>query len=446
LLVPAIAASQFAQPFMVSGVAVALPSLGADLGAGATALSLVETLFLASSVALLLPAGRLGDTADKVTIYKAGLAGFALTSIAVGLVSSVAAVLVLRFVQGIFAAAIQATGGAIIADAVPPERRGRAYGLVIGSVYAGLTLGPMVAGLLVDLWGWRAVFIGGGLASILLFVPTHLLMKIHWRRPAPGAVHLPSAALAVLAMVVLVGGASSLRDGALAYVAVAAGLALCAVFVWWQRGLEQPLLNVQLVMANVPLRNALLVQWLIYCNAFGAVFLLSLHMQTVLHASANASGIVLALGSLLMAVIAPFSGRLSDRVRPAMIAAVGVGIILVSALMGTRLSSDSPLLYVGLVLAVQGVGFAFFSSPNMTIVMNSVPPNRTGIASALTAAARSLGMVSGMLIVAAIISLQIGHAPVGAEPAKFVATMHLSFWIIAAVSAVALVLSVMRSR
>ena len=97
---------------MVSGVAVALPSLGADLGAGATALSLVETLFLASSVALLLPAGRLGDAADKVAIYKAGLAGFALTSIACGLVSSTAAILVLRFVQGIFGAMIQATGGA----------------------------------------------------------------------------------------------------------------------------------------------------------------------------------------------------------------------------------------------------------------------------------------------------------------------------------------------
>src|SRR5688572_3389162 len=177
---------------MISGVAVALPSLGADLGAGATALSLVETLFLASSVALLLPAGRLGDAADKVAIYKSGLLGFALTSIAVGLVSSTAAVLVLRFVQGIFVA--------------------------------------------------------GGIATLALLAPTHLLLKIHWRRPAPGAVHLPSAALATLAMLVLVGGASSLREGPLAYAAVAAGLALCAVFVWSQRRLEQPLLNVQLVM------------------------------------------------------------------------------------------------------------------------------------------------------------------------------------------------------
>src|SRR5690349_9222393 len=181
---------------MVSGVAVALPSLGVELHAGATALSLVETLFLASSVALLLPAGRLGDAADKVAIYKAGVAGFALTSIVVGLVSSVPAVLVLRFIQGIFGAMIQATGGAIIADAVPPERRGRAYGLVIGAVYAGLTFGPMVAGFLVDLWGWRSVFIVGGAATLALLAPTHLLLKIHWRRPAPGAVHVPSIGLA----------------------------------------------------------------------------------------------------------------------------------------------------------------------------------------------------------------------------------------------------------
>jgi MFS family permease len=90
---------------------------------------------------------------------------------------------------------------------------------------------------------------------------------------------------------------------------------------------------------------------------------------------------------------------------------------------------------------VQGVGFAFFSSPNMTLVMNAVPPERTGIASALSAAARSLGMVGGMLIVGALVSLNLGHAPVGADPARFVATLQASFWILAAVTAVALAVS-----
>src|SRR4029077_5109011 len=118
LLVPPIAASQFAPPFMISGVAVALPALGADLGAGATALSLVETLFLAAAVALLLPAGRLGDAADKATLYKLGMAAFALSSVAIGLVSSVPAILALRLLQG------AGSGAGAGARPAPTARRG----------------------------------------------------------------------------------------------------------------------------------------------------------------------------------------------------------------------------------------------------------------------------------------------------------------------------------
>jgi len=235
LLVPAIATSQFAPPFMISGVAVALPALGADLGAGATALSLVETLFLAAAVALLLPAGRLGDAADKATLYKLGMVTFALSSIAIGFVSSVWAILALRLLQGACSALVQAAGPALIADAVPPERRGRAFGIMIGAVYAGLTLGPIFAGVLVDVWGWRAVFIAGGAVVLALLAPIHFMLRANWRRPPPRAVHLPSTLLAVAAMLALVGGAATLREGALGYAGVALGLVLTVLFVLLQR-------------------------------------------------------------------------------------------------------------------------------------------------------------------------------------------------------------------
>ena len=443
LLVPAIAASQFAPPFMVSGVAVALPALGADLAAGATALSLVETLFLAASVSALLPAGRLADAADKAALYKLGLVAFAVASIATGLVSAIALILLLRFVQGLFSATSQAAGPAIIADAVPPERRGRAFGIMIGAVYAGLTLGPIFAGVLVDLWGWRSVFIAGGAVVLILLAPIHFMLRGNWRRPPPRAVHLPSTLLAVAAMLALVGGAATLREGALGYAGVALGLVLAVLFVRVQRRVAQPLLDVDVLMRNRMLRNALFVQWLLYCNAFGSVFLLSLHMQSVLGHAANTAGLVLAVSTLLMAALAPFAGRLADRIQPARVASVGVAVVLIAALMATQLDAGSHLLTIGVVLAVQGVGFAFFSSPNMAMVMNAVPRERTGIASALSATARSLGMVSGMLIVGALVSLNLGHDPVGADPARFVATMHASFWILAAVTAVALVLASM---
>src|SRR3954465_3493770 len=441
LLVPAIAASQFAPPFMISGVAVALPALGADLGAGATALSLVETLFLAAAVALLLPAGRLGDAADKATLYKLGMAAFALSSIAIGFVSSVWAILALRLLQGACSAAVQAAGPALIGDAVPPERRGRAYGITIGAVYAGLTLGPIFAGFLVELAGWRAVFIAGGGGGRLLLAPIHFMLPATWRRPAPRAVHVPSTVLVSAAMLALVGGAATVREGAIGYGAMALGVALLAAFLFLQRRVAQPLLNVEVLARNRVLGNALLVQCLLYCNAFGTTFLLSLHMQSVLGHSPNTAGQVIAVGTLLMAAIAPLAGILADRTRPAAIASLGVAIALAAVLAATQLGAGSPLLFVALVLAVQGVGFAFFSSPNITMVMNAVPPDRTGIASALSGTARSLGMVSGMLIVAALVSLKLGHAPVDADPARFVATMELSFWILAALTAAALVLS-----
>ena len=441
LLVPAIAASQFAPPFMISGVAVALPSLGADLAAGATALSLVETLFLAAAVAALLPFGRLGDAGDKALLYKAGMAAFGLTSVLIGLVSSMPALLALRVVQGVASAAVQAAGPAIVADLVPPERRGRAFGIIIGSIYAGLTLGPVAAGVLVDYWGWRPVFLAGGVLVFALLIPVQLLLHLSGRRPARGAVHLPSTLLISLAMLALVGGASSLREGALSYIAIAAGIALVTVFLFYQKRLSQPLLNVQVLMQNRVLRNSLLAQWLLYCNAFGTVFLLSLHMQSILGRAANTAGQVIAFGSLLMAAIAPAVGRLTDRWRPAPVASLGIAIALASALIGTQLGASSGLLAVGLVIAVQGAGFAFFSTPNMAMIMNAVPRERTGIASALAATARSLGMVTGMLIVAALVSLNLGHDPVGADPGRFVATLHASFWILVGTTAAALALS-----
>ncbi|MGQ0655169.1 MAG: MFS transporter [Betaproteobacteria bacterium] len=446
LLVAALAASQFAPPFMISGVAVALPAMGSDLAAGATALSLVETLFLGTAVAFMLPAGRLGDAADKVMVFKAGMVAFAATSILAGLVDSMNAVLVLRFLQGAASAAVSASGPAIVADAVPPERRGGAYGIVIGAVYAGLTLGPVCAGFLVEWWGWRAVFLAGGAAVLALLIPAHLLLHAAWRRPAPRAVHVPGTVLLNAAMLALVGGAATLREGAAGWAAAALGIALLAVFVVTQRRAEAPLVNIGLLVKNRVLAFALLVQCLLYCNAFGAVFLLAIYVQAVLGRGADVAGEVLAVGSLLMAAVAPFAGRLADRVRPGVVASWGVGIALIAGVWAAFLGAGWSLVEVALVLAIQGVGFAFFSSPNMARAMNSVPRERSGLAGGLSATARSFGMVLGMLIVGALVSVNLGHEPVGADPARFIATMQAAFWVLAALTALALAISAWRLR
>ena len=440
-LVPTIIAVQFIQPFMVSGVTVTLPPIGIDLEAGATSLGLLETLFLAGSVAALLPAGRLADASDKATIYKLGLVGFGLTSLLVGMLSSVPAMLVVRFLQGAVAALVAVTGPALLADVVPPERRGRVFGGMIASIYVGLTLGPMIAGLLIDAWGWRAVFFVGAGTLLAARIAASWTLPSKWRSPAPGSVHLPSALVMALAMLLFVLGTAFLRAGAPGYILLGAGLALGALFVGMQRRVARPLVDVDVILRNVPLRNALIVQVLIYTNAVCGAFLLSIYMQVTLGQSARLSGQIIGLGSVLMAFVAPFAGILADRYRPGPIALAGVAMAALGALMLTALDANANLVLIAAALAVQGVGFALFSSPNMATIMNSVPREQASVASALVAKARSFGMLAGVAIAVAIISLYLGNDPVDREPLRFVGPMIASFWVLAVLTLAALAIS-----
>lgn len=149
---------------------------------------------------------------------------------------------------------------------------------------------------------------------------------------------------------------------------------------------------------------------------------------------------------VLCAVLAPLAGRLADRVPARQVASVGVGLVLVSALLGLRLDATATLPYVALVLGVQSAGFALFSSPNMTLIMGSVPPSEVGIASALGAKARSLGMLSGMVKTAGMIAFELGDGPIGEQPLPLMAAVIRVYAILAVAVSLSLLLSILSSR
>ncbi|MCK6551418.1 MFS transporter [Myxococcota bacterium] len=440
-LVWIIIASQVVPTFMFSGVAVALPSLGRELAASATSLGLVETLFLAGSVAFLLPIGRIADATDKRTIFKLGMLGFGAAMLAVGVSAWMPFILAARFAQGITSAMFSATGAAILAELVPPAERGKVFGRSIGAVYAGLTLGPVTAGWVVDLWGWRALFVAGALLLFTVVAVVHGLMPSTWRAPER-LPHAPSVGLVVASVLGLVAGSAIIDTGAPGWAAIAAGVALAAVFVVVQRTVEHPLVDVRALAENRPLADALLVQMLLYMNAATVAFMLSLYMQVSLGEPAKVSGQILALGTVLMAVLAPVAGALADRHHPRVISSVGVACVVATSAFGTTLGADSSLVAVGALLVVQGLGFALFSSPNMATIMNSVPQERMGLASALGAKSRSLGMVLGMLVPSLLVSLDFGTAPITDDPLRFVSTMTTAFAVLTATTALALFVGV----
>ncbi|MEM6366892.1 MAG: MFS transporter [Myxococcota bacterium] len=438
----AVVAVQFAPTFMFSGVAVILPHLGAELGAGSVALGLVETLFLGGSLSMLLPAGLLADAWDKRSLFKLGLSGFALTSLAVAMSSSMPVILGIRLLQGVCAATCAATGPGMLTELVPSHQRGRAFGASIASTYLGLAFGPVCAGLIVQSLGWRAVFtIGGlvlfvGLALVQLFLRSGLPPLL--RRPPLDGVALSGGA--VLSLVLGTAEVNTIFGPGL----LGLGVLLVGLFVRRQLLSERPLLDLGSIIGNLALRDALLIQVMLYLHAFASVFMLSLYLQQVLGAPPRDAGFVLAGGTAFMAVMAPLSGGLADRFGPLRVAAVGVAFVLLSAGLGAVLRPAWGLWGPLAIMGGHGAGFGMFSSSNMTTIMGAVQPGQSGRAGSWAAMARSIGMLGGMLLTSLSISLALGKAGVEAAPEAFLGAMHGAYGTICVGLFVAALVSVRR--
>ncbi len=425
-LVYVIALTQFAMPFMFSGVGITLPLMGLELHASAVALGLVETGYLGAAAAFLLPVGRLADATDKKMLFKAGLLGYGLLTLSIGFAGSPALIIALRIIQGIFGAMVMATGMALITEVVAKENLGKAMGLSIGAIYAGLAAGPFIGGVVTTNFGWRWVYFLTALVLILSFLLTHRLMKSQWRRPRIPFDWLGS--LVVVSIIVcLIAGSAMLDESHWGGVLLAIGLVNIPVFFWIEKRVKQPLLRFDRLRANRVLSKALLTQLMMYSGSFGMTFLYSLYLQEVKALSAQQAGQVLVIGPVLMAITAPAFGRLADRIPPTNISLTGMISTALSLLMATQVGVDTSLTYICITIVLQGLGFAMFSSPNMALIMSSVTPEHYSMASALASKTRYLGMVISMIIITLLMSTLIGAGTIRGSLESYLAVMQFSF-------------------
>jgi MFS family permease len=441
----AIVASQFGPPFMFSGVAVALPAMGHELDLSAVQLGLVETTFLASATAFLLPAGRLADAGDRRTVFRWSLVVFGLLTLGLAVANDAATVLVLRLLQGVASSLSSAAGPALLMELVAPNRRGRIFGAVLGTAYAGLSAGPLAAGWIVAHLGWRAVFVFGAALILLGYLPLHFRMRSRWRNPGRW-VHWPSLVLLVGAVFAMVFSSAALQHGWVALPGFGGGALLLVVFVWLQLRVRAPLLDLRELVQNVVMTRALVVQLLVYGNAYCSIFMLSIFLQVTKGMAPPDAGLVLAIGSLVMACIAPFAGRLADAMRPQVVAAVGVAAVAASSVLGMTLHAEAPTWRVAAVLVAQGIGFGLFSSPNMALIMASMRGERSGTASALAAQSRGLGMFAGMAMTGVLIAAHFGAQQVRDDPPRFVLALGDAYTVLLVTSGLALLVAVVGRR
>lgn len=440
-LVYVIALTQFAMPFMFSGVGITLPVMGVDLHASAVALGLIETGYLGAVTAFLLPVGRLADATDKKTLFKVGLLGYGLLTLAIGFAINPAMIITLRIIQGIFGAMVMATGMALITEVVAKENLGKAMGLSIGAIYAGLAAGPYIGGIITSSLGWRWVYFLTAVVLILSFLLTQALMKSQWKRPQMKFDWLGSLSVIII-IICLIAGSSILDESYWGGILLIIGVINIPLFFWLEKRVQQPLLRFERLRSNEVLSNALLSQLLMYSGSFGMTFLYSLYLQEVKVLSPHDAGQLLVIGPILMAITAPLFGRLADRVPPTNITLAGITSTALSLVMATQVNADTSLTYIIVTIVLQGLGFAMFSSPNMTMIMSSVTAEHYSMASALASKTRYLGMVISMVIITILMSSLIGSGTIRGSLDNYLSVMQYSFVAFSVLSVIGIILMV----
>ena len=426
LLIALIALSQFASAFMHAIVGVPLPTMARELGASGLELSLLDTVFLGAAAALLLPIGRFADVTDKNSLFKWGLAGLAIATFAIGLQPTMGLIIACRFLQAVAASFVIATSMAIVADIAPRDQIGRMVGLAIGATYMGLATGPYFAGLVTTHLGWRWVFFLAAIPPLASYALSRFTLPSRWRPPT-APVNFTNSALLAAAIAALIAASATIGRGAVGYILFAVAAVFVAVYVAAERRSANPLLRFGAIVANRRLSQALLVQFLVYCGTVGTSFLLSIYLQVIRGHTPEGAGEILIVGPIVMAVFAPLGGRLADRFPPHFITFLGGTFILCQTVLAAFLDAGSSLVLILAVMVFQGLGFAFFSAPNISNIMTSVPAADRGMASALSAEMRSLGMMVSMAIVTVLISVRLGTAAISSVPERFLSVMTLVF-------------------
>jgi EmrB/QacA subfamily drug resistance transporter len=425
MLVVALAA--FIGPFMASAVNVALPTIARELAMNAIQLSWVATGYILSGAVFMLPMGRLADIFGRKRIFTYGVIGTIISSLLVGFANSATMLLVLRIFQGVSASMMLATTTAIVSSAFPPGERGRALGITVASVYLGLTLGPSIGGLLTSQLGWRSIFFGNTLAGVIIIVAVLWKFKGDWV-PARGAkFDLIGSLIYAPGLVALIYGFTMLPD-VIGIAAMAAGVALLALFLVYESRQASPVLDVKLFTRNRVFAFSSLAALINYAATFAVAFLLSLYLQYIKALSPEAAGGVILAMPAVQAVFSPFTGRLSDKVEPRLLASLGMFLCACGLLMLVFIGEDTAIGYVIGSLLLLGFGFAFFSSPNTNAIMGAVTMQEYGVAGAVVATMRTVGQTLSLGIVMLLLGVFIGDAAITpANHAGFISSLNLAF-------------------
>ena len=387
-------------------VNIALPSIMADFGVPLATVQWVVMIYLLTVTSLLLSFGRLSDIQGRRIVYSSGLFLFSIGSLFCGLAPTAHWLIVSRFFQGLGAAMTMACTPALIVDTFPEAKRGKALGLMGSVVASGLTAGPVLGGLLIHYFSWRAIFYINIPIGLTTAAGVFLLLKggnADITRPEtfdwPGATLLTVLLGSLLMAITHAYDWGYFSAPTLLLLAIFILAAGCLLYV--ETRVRHPILSRSLFairLFSMPIAAAVIL----FVCLFSLVFLMPFYLIHPRGYPVNTAGGIMACIFVALFVVSPLSGALYDRIGSRVLCTLAMALVACSLFSLSVIPANASFFSIIWRLSLAGIGTALFLPFNSAAAFSAVPPASRGVASATVAAARNLGMVMGVAIAGAI--------------------------------------------
>jgi EmrB/QacA subfamily drug resistance transporter len=387
-------------------VGAALPDMQQRLHTQLTGLQWIVDAYVLLVAMLLLSGGVFADRFGRKRVFLAGVAVFTVASVLCAAASSIGWLIIGRVVQGIGAAALSPASLALLAAAYPvPQERVKAIGLWAGFSGIGLAAGPLAGGILVDAFGWPAIFlVNVPIGAVLLLAGLRILGES--RNPAAPAIDIPGTVLSVLGIGALtfglIEGGSRGWTSPVILGSFAAAVVTLAVFVVVEARRSAPMLPLRLFRQRLfTVSNTAMV--VVGFALMGSAFFFSQFFVYVQGSSILLAGLQTLPASLAMVVVSPYAGRFAAKYGFRIVVTIGLALAGLGLLALGVVHADTPYGNVWWRLAVLGIGFALTMSPLTGAAIQAVNPQEGGLASGISSTTRQIGAVLGVAVLGAIV-------------------------------------------
>jgi Major Facilitator Superfamily. len=327
---------------------------------------------------------------------------------------------------------LSSTGIAIISSVYPSGERGKALGMIGITSYVGMSAGPTLGGILTEHFGWRSIFVFCTLLGLVILFTVLKFMKTEWTEAKGEKYDIGGTLIYCISLILLLCGFTFLQraNGLILLIAGIVGVVLFAV---WASKTESPVVNLSLFKGNRIFIFSIIAALINYGIIFVISYILSLYLQYISGLSPQYAGMVLITQPLLQAVFSPIAGKLSDRMESRIVACIGMTLNCIGLILLIFIGGHTPLIYIIIGLALEGLGCAFFISPNQNTVMNSVEKQSYGVASGILATMRNIGQMICMAIATMCLTAYIGNSQiVTTNFSNFLKSVHLTLVIMTA--------------